>query len=127
MEGSGARVVPILDTETDDETLYKLLRLNGVLFPGGAGDDQYKAKAEYIYRQAIDFNDSDTYFPLFGICQGFEYLNIFASDAGDQVLSQLESHHVSISLDFKVDPATTKMFKAAGEDAKLYQTADSSF
>ena len=45
MEGSGARVVPILDTETDEVTLDKLLRLNGVLFPGGAGDDQYKAKA----------------------------------------------------------------------------------
>ena len=50
MEGSGARVVPILDTETDEVTLNKLLRLNGVLFPGGAGDDQYKAKAEFIYK-----------------------------------------------------------------------------
>ena len=50
MEGSGARVVPILDTETDEVTLKKLKQLNGVLFPGGAGDVEYKAKAEFIYK-----------------------------------------------------------------------------
>ena len=39
MEGSGARVIPIVDTETDADTLAKLSKINGVLFPGGAGDD----------------------------------------------------------------------------------------
>lgn len=107
MEGSGARVIPIVDTETDEVTLNKLSLLNGVLFPGGAGNDEYKAKAEFIYKQAIDYNDKGTFFPLFGICLGFEYLNIFASDAGHDILERLESHHASISLEFQVDPAST--------------------
>ena len=127
MEGSGARVIPILDTESEEETLKKLSLVNGVLFPGGAGDDQYKAKAEFIYKQAIELNDKGTYFPLLGICQGFEYLNIFASDAGDDILDTLESHHVSISLHFTVDPAKTKMFEGARKEAELYTTAGSSY
>lgn len=44
-EGSGARVIPILSTESDADTLDKLSKINGVLFPGGGGDDIYKAKA----------------------------------------------------------------------------------
>ena len=98
-----------------------------MLFPGGAGDAEYKAKAEFIYKQAIEFNDGGTYFPLMGICQGFEYLNIFASDAGDDILETLQSHHVSLDLKFTVDPAETVMFKGAGKTAKLYETAATSF
>ena len=45
--------------------------INGVLFPGGAGDDLYRAKAEFIYKEAVKKNDGGEYFPLFGICMGF--------------------------------------------------------
>ena len=38
IESFGARVVPILTNESNDETLIKLKGLNGVLFPGGGGD-----------------------------------------------------------------------------------------
>ena len=75
LEGSGARVVPIVDTETDEETLKKLSQLNGVLLPGGAPGKSYKAKAKFVYEQAIQLNDSGTYFPLFGICMGFELMH----------------------------------------------------
>ena len=70
-EGSGARVIPILSTETEEETMDKLSKINGVLFPGGAGDDLYRAKAEFIYKEAVKKNDGGEYFPLFGICMGF--------------------------------------------------------
>ena len=127
MEGSGARVIPILDTELDAETLDKLGKINGVLFPGGAGDEQYKLKAQFIYKQAIKMNDNGEFFPLWGICQGFEYLAMFAADAGDAVLTKLESHDVSIPIKFEVDPEKTKMFHAAGKDAKLYEETPSAF
>ena len=68
IEGSGARVVPIVDTESDEETLRKLAGLNGVLFPGGAGDGQYEAKARFIYEKAIEKNDGGEFFPLWGTC-----------------------------------------------------------
>lgn len=37
MEASGARVVPLIHGE-DEESLVKVRKLNGVLFPGGGGD-----------------------------------------------------------------------------------------
>jgi gamma-glutamyl hydrolase len=39
MESSGARVVPIIWGEPENVTLDKLSKLDGVLFPGGDGDD----------------------------------------------------------------------------------------
>ena len=50
LEGSGARVIPIMDTESDEETMRKLSLVNGVLFPGGHPERGYKAKAEFIYQ-----------------------------------------------------------------------------
>ena len=46
LQGSGARVVPIIDTESDKETVRKLGLLNGVVFPGGWPLTDYKTKAE---------------------------------------------------------------------------------
>ena len=120
-------MIPIRDTETDADTLTKLSKINGVLFPGGAGDDQYKAKARFIYEQAIEMNDKGEFFPLWGICQGFEYLAMFAADEGDSVLTKLQSHDISLRLQFTVDPSKTKMFHDAGEQAKLYEETPSFF
>ena len=38
MKSAGARVVPLIKGEGNDVTQAKLEKLNGVLFPGGAGD-----------------------------------------------------------------------------------------
>ena len=126
-EGSGARVIPILSTESDEVTLDKLSKINGVLFPGGAGDDLYKAKAEMVYKEAIKKNDGGEYFPLFGICMGFEDLAMFSATAGDSILTQLESHHVSLTVKFEGDPADSEMFKGAGDMAQQYETVPFAF
>ena len=39
MESSGARVVPLIYGEPEDVTLEKLSKVDGVLFPGGDGDN----------------------------------------------------------------------------------------
>ena len=46
LNGSGARVVPIVDTESGSETASKLELLNGVVFPGGWPLTDYKTKAK---------------------------------------------------------------------------------
>ncbi len=38
LEQSGARVVPLIMGEPTEVTMDKLSKLNGVFFPGGAGD-----------------------------------------------------------------------------------------
>ena len=38
LEGSGARVIPILMSDDEDTVAQKLRMVNGVYIPGGAGD-----------------------------------------------------------------------------------------
>ncbi len=52
---SGARVVPLVVTETQDETIEKLSKLNAVLMPGGDGD--YLAYGNFIYDKIKEYND----------------------------------------------------------------------
>ena len=72
-------------------------------------------------------NDNGEYFPLWGTCQGFEYLAMFAADEGADVLSLLGSHGVSIPLQFVGDPLDTRMFHDAGDKAMLFASTPSSY
>lgn len=47
VEAAGARVVPLIVGESEEITLAKLKKLNGVLFPGGDGD--YLEYGRFIY------------------------------------------------------------------------------
>lgn len=73
----GARIVPILMNESDEVTLKKLKAINGVIFPGGNGD--YMAKGKFILQKVKEFNDNGNFFPLYGICQGFEFLSVMTA------------------------------------------------
>ena len=44
LQAAGARIVPILVTETEEETFAKMANLNGVLLPGGEGGYEDKAR-----------------------------------------------------------------------------------
>ena len=86
---AGAKVVPIVHNISDSE-LYKLLdKVNGVLFTGGGLTlvdpktkeyHPYTKTSDKILNYAINRTDSGDYFPLIGICQGFQLLNILKSD-----------------------------------------------
>lgn len=71
LEAFGARVVPIISGESDQETMGKLAVLNGVLFPGGDGDQAYHDKARFIFDEVTKINDAGEYYPLWGTCMGF--------------------------------------------------------
>ena len=81
LESAGARVVPLIMTDEQSVTDDKLSKLNGVLFPGGAGD--YLDIGDYIYNFAIKENDAGRFYPIWGTCLGFENLATFASDSGN--------------------------------------------
>ena len=68
-------------TEAQDVIDSKLNKLNGVLFPGGAGN--YREIGNYIYEFAIKENDAGRFYPIWGTCLGFENLARFASDSGN--------------------------------------------
>ncbi len=88
---------------TDEQSVTddKLSKLNGVLFPGGAGN--YREIGDYIYKFAIKENDAGRFYPIWGTCLGFENLARFASDSGNPLSDQV-SNEQSLILDFLVDP-----------------------
>lgn len=66
---------------TDDWSVTdeKLTKVNGVLFPGGAGD--YFDLGNHIYDHAISENDAGRVFPIWGTCLGYENMAIYASES----------------------------------------------
>ena len=87
LQGSGARVVPLVSTEDWSVTQDKISKLDGILFPGGAGD--YIEYGRQIYNEVKLLNDAGHFYPLWGTCLGFENMAIWASDEGSDVLSEL--------------------------------------
>ena len=82
----------------------------------------YHKVGESAYNYAIAENDKGNFYPIWGTCQGFEYLAMFASDSGNP-LSSLESVKQSLTLDFLVDPTETKMFAEMADPTYFAETA----
>ena len=80
LQGSGARVVPLISTEDWTVTQEKINKLDGILFPGG--DSDYLEYGRKIYEEVKLINDAGHFYPLWGTCLGFENLAIWASDEG---------------------------------------------
>jgi len=80
LQGSGARVVPLILGEDWDVTLDKINRLDGILFPGGNGD--YIEFGQSVYNEVKSMNDQGHFYPLWGTCLGFENMAIWAADEG---------------------------------------------
>jgi hypothetical protein len=120
VEAFGARVVPIISEESDEDTKAKLEVLNGVLIPGGSEDYWFTKKGQYVYDYIVQQNKDGNFYPLWGTCMGFEYLAAFASDYDMDVLSDQSSHNVELTLDWLTDPAETKMFGDAADRVQDY-------
>eukprot|EP00057_Strongylocentrotus_purpuratus_P032471 XP_787753.2 PREDICTED: gamma-glutamyl hydrolase [Strongylocentrotus purpuratus] len=104
LESAGARVVPILVNQTDEYYGNIFKSVNGILFPGGGADivDDvsrvgYSGAAHILYHLAVQANKQGDFFPLWGICLGFEELMI--QTAGTDVLIEgIEAHNVSFPI-----------------------------
>lgn len=78
--------------------MEKLSKVNGVIFPGGDAD--YYELAGFILDYIKKENQNGNYYPLWGICLGFEYVNQLESDQPDKVLGDFVLHNVSLPLEF---------------------------
>lgn len=119
MQAAGARVVPLIWNEPWEVTLDKLSKLNGVLFPGGDGD--YIEYGRKIMNQLIEYNDNGIFYPAYGICLGFENMLIWASDRDRDILETYNAHAISLTLDFVVEPSTSKLWSDLGDDAYKFE------
>lgn len=60
------------------------------MFPGGGSDlsltSPFFQKSAYLYNAAIKLNDNGVYFPMWGTCMGFQFLNIMGAGQDESVL-----------------------------------------
>ena len=126
VESSGARVVPIKTNLDEEEVLNLFKSLNGVLFPGGdvsVTDSDYARIGNLIYNQAMTAFNNNDYFPLWGICLGFELFATMVSGSSS-VLSKSDSENLPLPLYFTPEYRNSKLFAdISPELAKYLSTA----
>jgi len=118
MEGQGARVVPIIYGEPEADTLEKLKHLDGVLFPGGDGDNVDIGRL--VFEQIVKYNDAGHFYPAWGTCLGYENMVAYTADEGFDSWGIFDYHKVSLPLKFLKNPQETKMYRGLGPFAEEF-------
>jgi len=122
LESSGARVVPVPVSATEQQVDEIFNGVNGVLFPGGgvkwdAGKPDYYSHAIRFMDKAKTANDKGDIFPVWGTCLGFETLHVIEGGEDPDILShRYQAEDISVALDFQENPRGTKIFKDCPED-----------
>lgn len=119
VEGAGARPVPIWIGGNDSYYEDILSKVNGVLWPGGATyfyqKEGYADAGAAIYRIAKSINERGVYFPILGICLGFELLTYVAANRVEHRTSCF-SKNQPLPLKFTHDFRESNLFKNAPSD-----------
>ncbi|KAL4447534.1 hypothetical protein ABPG75_004753 [Micractinium tetrahymenae] len=115
VESAGAQAVPILCDMSKEEVERRFKAVNGILIPGGAQNlrpgEPFFDVVSQLYDLATEANDKGEYFPVYGICLGFETLSIIAS-ANHSILSDFDSENLPSPL-FLTDAAEKSRFFGA--------------
>lgn len=119
MEAQGARVVPLIWGEDEAVTKEKLKHIDGVLFPGGNGDNVDIGRL--AFKEIIKNNDEGHFFPAWGTCLGYENMIAYTADSGFDSWGIYDYHKVSLPLKFLKKPSETKMYKGLGPFAEEFE------
>uniref|UniRef100_A0A1B6EFZ1 folate gamma-glutamyl hydrolase n=1 Tax=Clastoptera arizonana TaxID=38151 RepID=A0A1B6EFZ1_9HEMI len=118
VEASGARVVPIFINRTFEYYQDTLNKINGVVLPGGGVNfvdhEGYADAGRIIYETAMKMNEEGDYFPIFGVCQGYQLLMFLANDNNCSIMSKCESFE-ALPLMFKPNFRNSSLFRDAPE------------
>lgn len=119
VEAAGARVVPIWIGKNESYYDDIMSKINGVLWPGGATyfnqSNGYADAGAMIYRIAERYNRRGDYFPILGICLGFELLTYVAANRVEHRINCL-SKSQPLPLEFKDDFQKGRLFANAPSD-----------
>ncbi|XP_074029676.1 gamma-glutamyl hydrolase isoform X1 [Leptinotarsa decemlineata] len=115
LESAGAKVVPVWIGQSDEYYQRVVNYTNGILFPGGGTyfneTGGYGQSAKTIYHLAMKNNDRNIYYPLWGICMGFQVL-IFAQK-GIDLRTDCSLKKVALPLDFTEGYESSDLFSKA--------------
>lgn len=110
VEAHGARVVPISYYATDEDIEETFNSINGVLFPGGGASVPDSAKR--VWELALLANQQGDYFPLWGTCNGFEWL---VELAGGELDRWFDSENISLPLNFTATTESSRLLSGLNE------------
>jgi gamma-glutamyl-gamma-aminobutyrate hydrolase PuuD len=116
IESSGGRVIPVHTDQSQQYYEQVLDQINGLLLPGGDQDtvnSSFTRASRIIYRRAIELNQRGVYFPIWGVCQGFEVLSYLAAD--QNLLQSCSANDYATPIRFTMD------LKSLQTKSKLFQ------
>ncbi|CAM6089037.1 unnamed protein product [Calypogeia fissa] len=114
VEAGGARVVPLIYNEPEEILKKKFGAINGILFPGGDAslqDGPFYQIAEKLFNWALEANDNGDYFPIYGVCLGFELLSVLVT----------KDHHVLEPFQASKKPAPIVFVDKAAKDKSFFK------
>lgn len=77
---------------------------------------------KFLYQLALEANAKGDYFPIMGICMGFQFLSLITSDDND-LLTRFDSDDVSWPLQFTSDPMASRFFGSMPKEiVEIYKT-----
>ena len=92
------------------------------MLPGGGGDKAHVAAnlpiGKLIFDEVIKLNDAGQFYPMWGICLGYEFLIDYTTDKNwEDVFGSYFIDSESLELEFPISPEQTKFYKGFGDDA----------
>ncbi|KAI5709649.1 hypothetical protein M8J75_002007 [Diaphorina citri] len=114
VEASGAMVVPVFIGQTQEYYENIMNHINGLIIPGGAAyfnfTNGYKDAGKNLIHIAQKMNSRGDYFPILGICLGFELL-LFVENKEKELRTDCNCFHENLSLRFLKNGSKTGLYK----------------
>lgn len=112
IQAAGARVVPIFDTYDKKNLSLIFKSINGLLLPGGGSSlkkSKYIKALKRLMKMAINYNENGGYFPVMGICLGFEAMHVYF-EKKQNFLAPLDVENKSLPIKLDETFVNSRMF-----------------
>ena len=113
LELGGARVVPVMYEATDREVDTIFANTNGLLLIGGAAP--ICSAARRFLSNAVEAAKAGDAYPIWGTCDGFEWLMQMASEEVGVLHDGFDSENLPLSLDLTAAAASSRLLAEAGD------------
>ncbi|GMI15571.1 hypothetical protein TrLO_g14937 [Triparma laevis f. longispina] len=117
IESGGGRTlrVPFTANSTQVEEIYK--QTSGLLLMGGSATLPQAARDLYSLKLKGDSNGS--FYPMWGTCLGFEWINQLVSEDDSIIDSKFNAENISLALDFEDDIEDSRVMPEGGVQTDL--------
>ena len=114
IEQTGMKIVAIHPWYSHEQIDEVLNNVNGILFIGGNRtvdiNQHFEQVGRYIIDKVIEMNKEKDYFPLFGICFGYELLLAHIANDNSIIKADFEAKKIFLPSELNDKSATSRLF-----------------